>query len=281
MRLTGLLVGGGLLGYALGANGRRRVAALLIAAPCLAVSLVTVDRRRDGRQDVEGEGTDAIVPVLAHEIRSPLATLRGAVDLLRKGDALQPSRRTEILDIADETTTRLARIVDDAVLAARAGRGDLRVNDERVDLETAVRDVVRAAATDPSSPPITVAAQDGLPLVRGDDIRIRQIATNLLQNAIAHAGPGSTIIVSMVQYGDVIRCTFHNDGAGIAPSDELRLFRPFAASPHRAESMGLGLYIAKRLVEAMGGAISYDTMVGETATFWFTLLASDEHPGSD
>ena len=70
---------------------------------------------------------------------------------------------------------------------------------------------------------------------------------------------------------------FHNDGPGIDGAQQPRLFRPFTGNG-RTGSMGLGLYIAKRLVEAMGGAISYDTIPGATATFWFTLPINDAHP---
>jgi len=255
------------------------VAAALIGIPFLAVSLAGGDRRRrrSVRWDDTGEIPSTLIGILAHELRSPLATLRGAVDLLRRREGLPPERREEILAITDEATSHLARIVDDAVAAVRAGRGDLPIVGTLVDLEAAVRDCVRASTTDRSSPPITVATQDGLPLVNGDETRIRQIVTNLLQNALAHADAGSTVIVSIVRDGEHARVTFHNDGHGIDDAQQSQLFRPFAGSG-RAGSLGLGLYIAKRLVEAMGGAISYDTIPGETATFWFTLPADDAHP---
>ena len=253
------------------------VAAAVIAVPWLAVSLTGGERRRAVvRWDDDAEVPSTLVGILAHEMRSPLATLRGAVDLLRR-DTLPAERRAEILEITDEAATHLARIVDDAVAAVRAGRGDIPIVGTLVDLEQAVRDCVRAASTDRLDPSITIVAQDGLPLVNGDETRIRQIVTNLLQNALAHADAGSTVIVSVVRDGSVVRVTFHNDGPGIDGAQQPRLFRPFTGNG-RTGSMGLGLYIAKRLVEAMGGAISYDTIPGATATFWFTLPINDAHP---
>ena len=258
---------------------RALVVAAALAMPALYLTLSDGERRRrpvvrlDDVDDVPG----TLVGILAHEMRSPLATLRGAVEVLRR-DTLPPDRREEILEITDEVTTRLARIVDDAVAAVRAHRGDLPIVGTLVDLEQAVRDCVRAAATDRSTPAISVAAQDGLPLVSGDETRIRQIVTNLLQNALAHADAGSTVIISIVRDGGHARVTFHNDGPGIEGAQQAGLFRPFTGSG-RAGSMGLGLYIAKRLVEAMGGGISYDTQPGASATFWFTLpAAADARP---
>jgi signal transduction histidine kinase len=279
MYATGLLLVSGLLGFGMARRGGPRVAAMIIALPFLAVSLAA-DMRKSLRAVRDDKETDAIVAILAHELRSPLATVRGAVDLLRRADSLDPARRAEVLDIAEETT-RLTRIVDDAVTAVRAGRGELPLEERHLDLEVAVRDIVAAAATDPATPQISVVAQPGLPLVRGDETRVRQVVTNLLQNAIVHAGSGSTIILCLVRDGDLVRCTFHNDGDGISAEERTRLFRPFATARQRTTSMGMGLYISKQLVEAMGGAISYDTMPGQTATFWFTLLTADERQAPD
>ena len=96
------------------------VAAAVIAVPWLAVSLTGGERRRAVvRWDDDAEVPSTLVGILAHEMRSPLATLRGAVDLLRR-DTLPAERRAEILEITDEAATHLARIVDDAVAAVRA-----------------------------------------------------------------------------------------------------------------------------------------------------------------
>lgn len=274
MRLAGLLLGSGLAGYALAARGPARTVSLLIALLAAAVSL---DRPRARPRGVDDPET--LVPVLAHELRSPLATLRGAVELLRQHEQLTPERHAEVLTIAGEIATQLAGLVDDAVLAVRLGRRELPIASDEVDLESVIRDVVRSAVATPEAPAIDLAVQDDLPAVCADPMRTRQVAANLLQNAIAHAGEGSHVVVSLVRDGDVLRCTLHNDGAGISPDGRITLFRPFApGTTRRTESMGLGLYIAKRLVEAMGGAISYDTTPGRNATFWFTLLVSGARP---
>jgi signal transduction histidine kinase len=276
VRLAGLLLVTSLFGYALRARGPARSVSLMIALLAAAVSLKRPGARLERRPDGDPE---TLLAVLAHELRSRLATLRGAVDLLRQDAKLAPERRAEILAIVDETAVQLGGLVEDAVLAVRLRRRELPIAQHAVDLEGVIRDVVRSAAAAPQAPAIDVAVQEHLPPASADPVRARQVAANLLQNAIAYAGAGSEVVVSLVRDGDLLRCTFHNDGVGIAPEGRRNLFRPFGTGLARhAGSMGLGLYIAKGLVEAMGGAISYDTTPGQTATFWFTLLVSGARP---
>jgi signal transduction histidine kinase len=269
MRLPGILIGSALLGYFAASRGRTRNLGLMIAGLCVAVSVAlpaTVPERRR----VRVEDGDALLSILAHELRSPLSAVRGALLLLWHPEQLEPGRREEVLAIAEDATERIARIVDDALNAVRIGRDGLTFEWQPVDLEAVVGDAIRAASARRSAP-IRLAAQNGLPPARGDRIRVRQVVTNLLDNAVAHAGDGSEVIVSIVAEGEHLRCTIHNEGAGIPPARLPALFRPFTPETDRPESVGLGLSIAKRLVEAMGGTIGFDPTPGRHATFWFTL----------
>ncbi|GAC1542549.1 MAG: hypothetical protein NVS2B17_21240 [Candidatus Velthaea sp.] len=104
---------------------------------------------------------------------------------------------------------------------------------------------------------------------------MRQVTTNLLTNALAHASDQSIVIVSIAAEDDGVRTTIFNEGRGIAPEEQSKLFLPFAdLSERRVDSTGLGLYIAKELVDAMGGEIGFETQPGYNAVFWFTLPAA-------
>lgn len=243
---------------------------LVISGLCVAVSLALPRAAPDVRRVTVDDEGDALFSMLAHEIRSPLSALRGALLLLWQPERLQPSRLDEIIAIAEDSTERIARVVDDALIAVRIGRDGLVFDWAPVDLEEILDDAVRAASARASAP-ITFAGQEALPPARGDRVRVRQVVTNLLDNAIAHAGERSMVIVSLVRDGEALRCTIHNDGTGIEPGQLRMLFRPFTPEANRPESIGLGLSIAKRLVEAMGGEIGCATTHGRTATFWFTL----------
>lgn len=213
-----------------------------------------------------------LVSIVAHEIRAPLAAIRGAASLLDQYESqLDRTRRRELLSVALDASQQLARLIDDLLLVSRIAGGRLRVERAEVDLVTLVRDASTAELTRQ----ITVVAQENLPNVYGDPLRVRQVTTNLLTNALAHATDQSIVIVSIVAEGEGVRTTIFNEGRGIAPEEQSKLFLPFAdLNERRVDSTGLGLYIAKELVDAMGGEIGFDTQPGRNAVFWFTLPAT-------
>ena len=114
---------------------------------------------------------------------------------------------------------------------------------------------------------------------RSDAMRVRQVVTNLLSNAVANATESSIVLASITRENDEVRVTIYNEGRGIPPEEQSRLFLPFASlTERRIDSTGLGLYIAKQLVQAMGGTIGFDTQPGRNAAFWFTLKAATTPP---
>ncbi|MFN2460741.1 MAG: sensor histidine kinase [Candidatus Velthaea sp.] len=213
-----------------------------------------------------------LVSIVAHEIRAPLAAILGAASLLDQYDGqIERPRRRELLRVALDATHQLAHLIDDLLLASRISGGHLSVERFEMDMVALVRDAIEAELTHS----ITVAAQEVLPNVYGDPVRTRQVVTNLLTNARAYATDKSIVIVSIVADADAVRTTIFNEGRGIAPEEQSKLFLPFAnLSERRVDSTGLGLYIAKELVEAMGGTIGFDTQPGRNAVFWFTLPAA-------
>jgi len=271
------IIAGGLaisLGFATrpGAHSlaRRALAAFGVLA-CF--RLVSVRARRKGDMpSVDPLASSTLVSIIAHEIRAPLASIRGAASLLDEYDGqIDRARRHELLAVALDASQQLAHLVDDLLLVSRISGGRLRVERTQVDLMAIVRDTAAAELTHQ----ITVVAQEDLPNVYGDPLRVRQITTNLISNARAHASDNSLVIVSVTQEGDDIRTAIFNEGQGIAPEQQSKLFLPFAdLNERRVDSTGLGLYLAKQLVEAMGGEIGFDTQPGSNAVFWFTLPAA-------
>lgn len=217
-----------------------------------------------------------LVSIVAHEIRAPLAAIGGAVALLDEHAAdLEPSRRRELLSVALDATKQLAHLVDDLLLISRISGGRLRVERALLDVVSVVRDAANAEIMHQ----ISVVEQIGIPAVCGDAMRVRQVVTNLLKNAIANATESSIVLASIAQHDNDVRVTIYNEGRGIPPEEQSRLFLPFASlSERRVDSNGLGLYIAKELVEAMNGTIGFDTQPGQNAAFWFTLKAAS--PGA-
>ena len=224
------------------------------------------------------------VSMIAHEMRAPLATIRGAVGLLTEHhDRLQPDRRSELLEVIDDATIQVDRVIQDLMVLSRLNDGELSFEPEPLDLVKIVRDAARALNSRYPNRTITIAPQDDVPDVRADAIRTRQIVNNLIANAIGYSEGSTDVIVSIVTKGNAVRTSVYNEGHGIAPSEQSKLFLPFAMLAERtAESTGLGLFIAKGLVEAMNGDIGFTSEPGENAVFWFSLpIAAARAPHSD
>jgi signal transduction histidine kinase len=223
-----------------------------------------------------GNASSTLVSIVAHEIRAPLAAIRGAVALLDEHEAtLDTARRVELLHVALDASKQLGYLVDDLLLISRIAGGRLVVERTAVDIVSVVHDAANAEM----GHAIAVVAQDGVPPVGGDALRVRQVVTNLLSNAVANATESSIVLASITHGDDDVRVTIYNEGRGIPPEEQSRLFLPFASlSERRVDSTGLGLYIAKQLVEAMGGAIGFYTQPGRNAAFWFTLKAATTDP---
>ena len=187
-------------------------------------------------------------------------------------DRLPAERRNELLGVIDDATLQIDRVVRDLMVLSRLNDGVLAIEPENLELVTIVRDAASALKARFPERTITIAPQDDIPFVRGDAIRVRQIVTNLIANAVGYSTEHSVIIVSVVLEGNAVRVSVYNEGNGIAPSEQDKLFLPFATLSERtSESTGLGLFIAKGLVEAMNGDIGFATDPGENALFWFSL----------
>ncbi len=272
--LDGVIASGLVIGSLFAARPR---AHFLVRASLLTFALTAAARllaRGAGKPQATQAITSAnstLVSIVAHEIRAPLAAIRGAVALLDEHAAtLEPGRRAELFHVALDATKQLGHLVDDLLLISRIAGRRLRVEHEVLD----VVEVAHDAASAEVAHAVTVVEQTGVPHVWGDAMRVRQVVTNLLSNAVANASEASLVLVSITTGADAVRVTIYNEGRGIPPEEQSRLFLPFASlSERRIDSTGLGLYIAKELVEAMDGTIGFDTQPGRNAAFWFTLKA--------
>lgn len=275
------IVGGLALSFGFAARPRGNFRARALGLGFTAAAWARLLANRKGAAD-EGAATAAssnstLVSIVAHEIRAPLASIRGAVALLEEhADTLETSRRTELLHVALDATRQLGYLVDDLLLISRISGGRLVVERDALDIVTVVNDAANAEM----GHAIAVVEQDGIPPVNGDAMRVRQVVTNLLTNAVANAAESSIVLASITHQNDEVRVTIYNEGRGIPPEEQSRLFLPFASlSERRIDSTGLGLYIAKQLVQAMGGTIGFDTQPGRNAAFWFTLKAATTPAG--
>ena len=230
------------------------------------------------------EAKSAFLAMVSHELRTPLNGIIGCVSLL-DDDAPRPDQRP-YLDIVRQCSGDLLALIDDLLDSTRMDLDHLPLEDEEIELRSIVHEVgdrVAKRARDKGLH-LVIEAGDGRLAVRGDRMRLRQIVSNLLGNAVKFTDKGRVEIRISGQVGGQVRVSISDTGPGIARDLQQRLFTPFAIgdiSLTRAHGgTGLGLSIAKRLAERMGGRIELDSTPGRGSTFTLVLPALDVSTGT-
>ena len=239
------------------------------------------NRMAEDLQEAEERRRNLVADV-AHELRTPLFNIQGYLEAVKDG-LLEPNEET--IDTIHQQALQLGRLVEDLRLLAQAEAGALHLNLEPDSLTRVARDTVKGARARAETNGIELRYEEpeALPLVVMDRSRIAQVIGNLLDNAIQNTREGGVVTVSagLGQNGEtVVRVA--DQGEGI-PGEALPLVfeRFYRVDPSRARTTGgagLGLTIAKRLVEAHGGEISAESVLGEGSTFSFTLPPFGEGP---
>lgn len=211
--------------------------------------------------------------IVAHEVRSPLAGIRGATSLLETHfDELEPQRRAELLNVLASSTSRLSAIFEDFLLLSRMEAGKLTLRSEAVDPVLVVEESVARMESEHPEREFQAMYLAPVPRVRADEGRVVQVLTNMLSNAAKYSAPASVIAVDIKPYDDRVVFSVRNEGPGVPPSARDRLFTKFGrAAGSTDSSIGLGLYICSELVSMMGGTIGYESEPGRITTFWFAL----------
>jgi signal transduction histidine kinase len=217
------------------------------------------------------------VAITSHELRTPLSAIRGFVDSLsRRIDQLSPEEVGEFLGIIRGQTDRLIRLVEDLLLASRIEAGRLTLMPEAVPTTVLVTHLRQGLGDDADRVEVV---DDGMPeelVVDGQ--RLTQILTNLLVNALKYSPTGVPVVLRVASNSPgTVTFTVTDRGPGIAPEEQERIFERFhqtESSSSHSQGAGLGLYIAKQLVEAMGGWISVTSIPGEGASFAVTIPSS-------
>jgi signal transduction histidine kinase len=218
------------------------------------------------------------VAITSHELRTPLAAIRGFVNtILRRIDQLSADEVREFLAIVDQQTDRLIRLVEDLLVVSKIEAGKLGFDPQTIEPVHFLAHVVRGLAEGAAR--VRVETPDALPTFVADANRLGQVLVNLLQNALKFSSPGLPVrLIAGIETsddGELLRFDVIDRGVGIAREESQAIFERFhqteAASTRQAEGTGLGLYITKKLVEAMEGSISVESEVGRGSTFTVRL----------
>jgi two-component system OmpR family sensor kinase len=221
------------------------------------------------RQRASEERLRRFVADASHELRTPITSIRGYAELFRRGAADRPEDLERAMRRIEDEGARMGVLVDDLLLLARLDQGRPLVR-EPVDLSGIVSDAIAdARAVDPDRP-IELTSEGPLSVL-GDELRLRQLLANLLDNARTHTPPGTAVTVSLSRSDDTATIEVADRGPGMTGKEASRVFERFyRGDPSRSRASGgtgLGLSIASAIVEAHAGRISVVSSPGRGAAF--------------
>lgn len=227
---------------------------------------------------------EEFIMIASHELRTPLTPLKLQNQLLEmmleSGDVQVTSdagrKLKAIIEDSDKHIERLLRLTNDMLDLARIKTGQLSLNKEKAELAAIVQEVVARTEHEQALPPGTISFRvSGESSGSWDRLRVEQVVDNLLTNAIKF-GSGKPVNVSVGNVNGVVKVMVQDSGIGVAREDQERIFGRFErAAPAKAFSgFGMGLYLSRQLVEAMGGTITLESKPGEGAKFTVSLPVS-------
>ena len=222
---------------------------------------------------------DTFISVVSHELKTPVAIIKGYAETLRRPEARRnPALVEEMLESITEESDRLARLVDDLLDASRLQAGGLPFRDvEDVDLRFIARRVIERYASQASNHRLILdfVPADDFPTVRGDPQRLEQVLDNLVSNAIKYSPRGGIVEIKGEASTVEVVISVRDEGVGIPLEEQERIFSRF----HRIENpetravsgTGLGLYLTRAIMQAHGGRCWVDSVPGKGATFYVAL----------
>jgi PAS domain S-box-containing protein len=217
------------------------------------------------------------VSTISHELRTPLAAIYGAAMTLRREDVtLGVDQQEGMLGVIAGESERLARIVNDILLASRLDSGAAQVAIGRADATELARTVLAAAETHlPAGIELALSAPEPGPEVAADPDGLRQVLVNLVENAVKYSPDGGLIELEVDPADGRVRFAVRDRGLGIPAAEHERIFEKFyRLDPNLSRGVGgtgLGLYISREIVRRMGGRIRVDSEPGRGSTFSFDL----------
>jgi K+-sensing histidine kinase KdpD len=253
---------------------RRRALDEVAAAREELTRLVDTERRAS-------ELRDAFNGIISHELRTPITAIYGGAKLLARRDReLKPETRWELIDDLEAEADRLYRLVEDLLVLSRSERGTIERADDPVVVQRVAERVVRSEQERWPGIKFVVETSSAF-TAHGDETYVEQIMRNLLSNAAKYSGAGTTVRTIVDETAEGVRVRVLDEGAGLSATETTRLFELYYRSPATASTIGgagIGLFVCRALVEAMGGRIWATPRPEGGAEFGFVLarLTEDE-----
>ncbi|HSW58664.1 MAG TPA: ATP-binding protein [Dehalococcoidales bacterium] len=217
---------------------------------------------------------ETFLSMLGHELQTPLAIIKGYASALTEGKWSEEVLKTS-LNVIEEESDNLSRMVNRLLLASRVSRGGSPLNLELIDFPGLVEKVVRRRKVLTNQHVFQIQMQPDLPAVQADSQLIEEVLANLVDNAIKYSPQGGKITITGQRDNQKVKITVEDEGIGISEEGLKHLFERFyrvSQGPgYNIKGLGLGLYISKTIVEAHGGTIEASSQAGRGSRFTFSL----------
>jgi signal transduction histidine kinase len=216
------------------------------------------------------------ISIISHELKTPVALIKGYAGTLRRPDAEWDTETIRAsMQVIEEESDRLAELIDNLLDASRLQAGQMALDKEEVDLERLATRLVEEFRTQTTLHALQLDFAPDFPLIQADAKRLRQVLSNLISNAIKYSPQEGTITVSGRYDDQDVYLAVSDQGIGIPAGERDRIFDRFyrveSALSRRTQGAGLGLYLAKSVIEAHRGRIWVSSRPGQGSTFVFSL----------
>lgn len=239
------------------------------------LGIIAVIRDVTTLRELEQAKSD-FVSTVSHELRTPLTSIKAYTATLRRRDvSFDEDTRQQFLQVIEEETDRLTRLISDLLDMSRIDSGRMELKKREFDLLRLAEIVVEKLRSQTSNHVIKMRAPRESITVHADPDKIEQVFVNLVDNAVKYSPQGGDITISLEVQRHLIKCSVSDQGVGIPVEHIPHIFEKFHRVDNRATrevyGTGLGLYLSKSIVEAHGGSIWVESEFGRGSTFHFTL----------
>jgi signal transduction histidine kinase len=275
---------------------RHLVMSLMLILPLMAVyvgarvavensRLVTELEAALERQTELNRMKDEFVAVVSHELRTPLTSIKGIIrTMLRYGSSMDEEDRRPLVEAADRQAERLEGLIEQLLMVARLDSHVEPIRLAPVSVHGVVRGVVEERSVESHGHVFDIRLPEQLPALHTDELKVHQIVSNLVDNAVKYSDPGTRVTIRARREAASVVVEVEDEGPGIPEAAQERIFDRFyqvdQSTTRAVGGLGLGLYVARRLAEAIGGEVRLDRSDRTGSTFSVRLPLLSPAPSS-